>query len=174
MYSDGSLFDWRAKISTSRKPMVKLAKQQGKPPQQKLREKIQSPKPSIPPPAITQMGTVITCSALTGTQFVCFFQWLSGQQNFCRTQFVHLHISELTPGPSGTQSRQPAPQKRSSGAAIAGIVKNFSVCLSNSPSEIWPYIYFVSYPAGSYPRKGNAKPQPILTARRRPLQTETP
>ena len=61
------------------------------------------------------------------------------------------------PGPSGTQrqttpgtpqSRQPAPQKHSLGATSAVIVKNFIVCLSNSPSEIWPNIHFF-YPAGS-------------------------
>ena len=42
----------------------------------------------------------------------------------CRTQFVHLHISEPTPGPSGTQRQTtpgtPGPRKRSSGAAAAG------------------------------------------------------
>ena len=56
----------------------------------------------------------------------------------CRTQFVHLYISELTPGSSGTQSqtkpgpshtqsRQLTPQKRSSGTTRAGAVENFAV-----------------------------------------------
>ena len=52
-----------------------------------------------------------------------------GPKIICRTPFVHLHISELTPGPSGTQrqttpgtcqSRQPGTKKHSSGAATAG------------------------------------------------------
>ena len=70
----------------------------------------------------------------------------------CRTQFVHLHISDPTPGPSGTQSettpgtchthsRQNTPEKRSSSATIAGIVENFAICMSNFPSEIWPNIH---------------------------------
>ena len=69
-----------------------------------------------------------------------------------------MHISELTPGPSGTQrqstpgtsqSHQRGPQKRSSG----GSVTNLAVCLSHSPFEIWPNIHFVFYPAVSSPRK---------------------
>ena len=80
----------------------------------------------------------------------------------CRTQFVHLHISESTPGPSGTQRRttpgisqrgQPVPQKRSSGAATAVIVKNLAVCLPHTLSEICPNIHFVFFPAVSGPKK---------------------
>ena len=75
---------------------------------------------------------------------------------------VHLHISEPTPGPSGTQrqttpgtsqGRQPAPQKRSLGAATVGGVENLAVCLSHSPSEIWPNIHFVFCPTVSGPKK---------------------
>ena len=57
------------------------------------------------------------------------------------------------PGPSGTQIRQPMSQKHSSGAARAGIVENFAVCMSNSPSEIWLNIHLVFYPTGSSTKK---------------------
>ena len=137
MYSDSSLFDQRAKMSTTR---------------------------------------ILRYS-------ICLLLPLAVRPKIiCRTQFVHLHISESTPGPSGTQrwttpgtsQSQPVPQKRSSGAATAVIVKNLAVCLPHTPSEICPNIHFVFFLQLAATRKGNAKPSPILTARRRPLQTATP
>ena len=39
------------------------------------------------------------------------------------------------------------------GAATVGGVENLAVCLSHSPSEIWPNIHFVFYPTVSGPKK---------------------
>ena len=58
--------------------------------------------------------------------------------------------SQTMPGPSHTQSHQPTPQKCSSGTARAGIVENLHV---KYPSEIWPNIHLVFYPAGSSAKK---------------------
>ena len=105
-----------------------------------------------------------------------------GPKIICRTQFVHLHISEPT---SGTQ-RQTTPgtlRAASLGHRNAprkppqqvGSVKNLAVCLSHFPSEIWPNTHFVFIPQLAAPGKGSAKPPPLtLTARRRPHQTATP
>ena len=79
------------------------------------------------------------------------------QDSVC--SFAHFRAA---PGPSGTQRQttpetsqrhQPTPQKCSSVAVTAGTVKNFAVCLSNFPSEIWPNIHFVFYPTGSSAKK---------------------
>ena len=56
-----------------------------------------------------------------------------------------------------------------------GSVKSLAVCLSHSPSEIWPNTHFVFIQQLAAPGKGSAKPPPpTLTARRRPHQTVTP
>ena len=73
-----------------------------------------------------------------------------------------------------TQSYLRTPQKHSSGMARSGIVENFTACMSNSLSEIWLNIHLVFYPEGAVPRKGNAKPPPILTVSRHSLWTATP
>ena len=76
-----------------------------------------------------------------------------GPKIICRTQFVHLYISEPTPGPSGTQRQTtpgtPGPRKRSSGAAAA-------VCLSHSPSEIWPNTHSVFFSRSQRPQEKKA------------------
>ena len=125
-----------------------------------------------------QRRTVTTCSVLPGTQVL-------GPKIICRTQFVHLHISEPTPGPSGTQSQttpgpshtqscQPMPQKRSSGAARAGNVENYAVCMSNSPSKIWTNIHLVFYPAMRSAKKRKCQATTDPDSERCPLLTATP
>ena len=84
MYSDGSLFDRRAKMSTSRKLRVKLAKHRRS--ARKAARKEPEPEPAessiAETQASTERGTVTAHSALTGTQFVCFCHWLWGQKLF--------------------------------------------------------------------------------------------
>ena len=73
-------------------------------------------------------------------------------------------------------------QKHFSGPARAVIVQNFAVCLSNSPSEMWPNIHlvFLSHKeqrqATADPDRETTSSSPplILTERRHPLQTVTP
>ena len=56
-----------------------------------------------------------------------------------------------------------------------GSVKSLVVCLSHSPSEIWPNTHFVFIPQLVAIGKGSAKPPPpTLTVRRCPHQTATP
>ena len=80
VYSDCSSLDRRAKMSTSRKPRVKLAKHR------RSARKEPEPEPTesstAETHASTERGTVTARSALTGTQFVFFCHWLSGQKLF--------------------------------------------------------------------------------------------
>ena len=135
MYSDVSLFDQRAKMSTSRKVRAKLAKQRRsarKATSTEAARKEPEPEPTkhstAETQAATQRGTVTASSALTGTQFVGFATGCRAK-NYLQDSVCSLHISEPTPGLSGTQrqttpgisqGRQPVPQKRSLGAATAG------------------------------------------------------
>ena len=123
--------------------------------------------------AMTQGRTVTTHYMHTGTQFVCFCYSLSGKKIICRTYFVHLHISELTPGPSGTQSqtmpgpshaqsRQPTPQKHSFSTARTDIVENFACQIH--PLKFCKIFTLFFIPQGAAPRKGSANPPQRLTA----------
>ena len=80
VYSDCSSLDRRAKMSTSRKPRAELAKHR------RSARKEPEPEPAerstTETQASTERGTVAAGSALTGTQFVCFCHWLSGQKLF--------------------------------------------------------------------------------------------
>ena len=174
-------------MSTSRKLMVKLAKHTrtarkatSTEAAQEAPEPAQNNRSTTETPPVTQRGTVTTRSSLTGTHSVYFRHWLPGQTLFAL--FVHLHISEPTPGPSGTQrqttpgaspSCQPASQKHSSGTATAGIVEHFAVCLLNPPSVMWQIFTLFFIPQGAAPRRENARPTLTLTGRRHP-QTVTP
>ena len=100
----------------------------------------------------------------------------------CRTQFVHLHISEPTPGRRAHRDRRRLERLRAASLGHrnappeppqqVGSVKSLDVYLSHSPSEIWPNTHFVFIPQLAAPGKGSAKPPPqTLTARRRPHQT---
>ena len=79
------------------------------------------------------------------------------QDSFC--SLVHYKAnasgsqSQMTPGHSYAQSCQPTPHKHSSGAASAGIVENFAVCMSNSPSEILLNIHIAFLPTGTSAKK---------------------
>ena len=123
-------------MSTSRKPRAKLAERS-----------------TAETQASTERGTVAARSALTGTQFVCFCHWLSGQKLFAglslftctfqslrRARRAHRDRRRLEPLGHGNAPREPPQQV------------GRAVCLSHSPSEIWPNTLFFS-PALSSPRK---------------------
>ena len=111
--------------------------------------------------ASTERGTVTARSALTGTQFVCFYHWLSGQKLFAglslftcafqslrRARRAHRDRRRLEPLGHGNAPREP-PQE-----------VGRAVCLSHSPSEIWPNTHFVFLPQLAAPGKESAKPPP--------------
>ena len=169
-------------MSTSRKQKLKLAKHKRTAKKATSTEAAQTQRSTTETPPVTQRETVTARSALTGTQFVYFRHLLARPNIICITQFICLHISEPTPCPSGTQRQstpgtsqrlQPASQKHSSGAATAGIVEHFAVCLLNSHSVMWQIFTLFFIPQGAAPRRENARPPPTLNARRRP-QTATP
>ena len=109
---NGSLFDRWAKIDTSRKTMFKLPKHRRAASKATSREAAgddpdleQSKRSTAKTLAITKRRTDTAGSALPGTQFVFLLSLAVRPKIICRT--VHLHISELTPGPYGTQSQAP-------------------------------------------------------------------
>ena len=116
-------------MSTSRKVKAKLARQRRsarKATSTEATQKEPEPEPTErstdETQAATQRVTVTASSVLTGTKFVCFCHWLSGQKLFAGLVQDSVCPSgtqrQTTPGTS--QGRQPAPQKRSLGAAMAG------------------------------------------------------
>ena len=136
MYSDGSLFDRRAKMSTSRKVKAKLAKQRRSARKATSTEAAQKRTGARTHRAFHHRDAGRHPEGNSHRQ-LCAHRYsiclllppAVGPKIICRTQFVHLHISEPTPGPSGTQRQttpgtsqghQPVPQKRSLGAATAG------------------------------------------------------
>ena len=174
-------------MSTSRKLRAKLAKHRRsamKATSTDAARKEPEPEPTkrstAETQAATQRVTVTARSVLTGTQFVCFCHWLSGQKLFAGLSlftctFQNRRQARLTH--RGRQCQEPLraaslrhrnvpwepPQQ-------VGSIKNLALCLSHSPSEIWPKIHFVFFiPQLAAPRKGSSKPPPTLTARRRPL-----
>ena len=129
-------------MSTSRKPRAKLAKHR------RSARKDPEPEPAerstAETQASTERGTVAAGSALTGTQFVSFCHWLSGQKLFAglslftctfqslrRARRAHRDRRRLEPLGHGNAPREPPQQV------------GRAVCLSHSPSEIWPDIHFV-------------------------------
>ena len=171
-------------MSTSRKLIVKLAKHRHS--ARKAARKEPEPEPAKSSTAETQAsterGAVTTPSALTGTQFVCFCHW---PKIICRTQFVHLKFQSLRWARRAHRDRRRL--KRLKAASLGhrnapqeppqqvGSVKSLDVCLSHSPSGIWPNTHLVFIPQLAAPGKGSAKPPPLtLTVRRRPHQTATP
>ena len=174
-------------MSTSRKLRVKLAKHRRS--ARKAVRKEPEPEPAESSTAETQAsterGTVTGRSALTGTPFVCFCHWLSGQKLFaglslftCKFQSLHRahqahrgrrHLERLRATSLGHRNaNRELPQQ-------VGSVKSLEVCLSHSLSEIWPNTHFVFISQLAAPGKESAKPTPpTLTARRRPHQRATP
>ena len=155
VYSDCSSLDRRAKMSTSRKPRVKLAKHR------RSARKEPEPEPAESSTAETQAsterGTVAAHSALTGTQFVCFCHWLSGQklfaglslftctfQSLCRARRAHRDRRRLEPLGHGNAPREPPQQV------------GRAVCLSHSPSEIWPNTHSVFFSRSQRPQEKKA------------------
>ena len=173
-------------MSTSRKLRVKLAKHRRS--ARKAARKEPEPEPAESSTAETQASTergkVTARSALTGTQFVSFCHWLSGQKLFaglglftCTFQSLRRalraedrrHLENLRAAILGHRNAPREPPQQ------VGSVKSLAVCLSHSPSEIWPNTRFVFIPQLAAPGKGSAKPPPpTLAARRRPHQTATP
>ena len=156
VYSDCSSLDRRAKMSTSRKPRAKLAKHR------RSARKEPEPEPAecstAETQASTERGTVAARSALTGTQFVCFCHWLSGQKLFAglslftctfqslrRARRAHRDRRRLEPLGHGNAPREPPPQQ-----------VGRAVCLSHSPSEIWPNTHSVFFSRSQRPQEKKA------------------
>ena len=155
VYSDCSSLDRRAKMSTSRKPRAKLAKHR------RSARKEPEPEPAehstAETQASTERGTVAAGSALTGTQFVCFCHWLSGQKLFAglslftctfqslrRARRAHRDRRRLEPLGHGNAPREPPQQV------------GRAVCLSHSPSEIWPNTHSVFFSRSQRPQEKKA------------------
>ena len=155
VYSDCSSLDRRAKMSTSRKPRAKLAKHR------RSARKEPEPEPAerstAETQASTERGTVAAGSALTGSQFVCFCHWLSGQKLFAglslftctfqslrRARRAHRDRRRLEPLGHGNAPREPPQQV------------GRAVCLSHSPSEIWPNTHSVFFSRSQRPQEKKA------------------
>ena len=160
VYSYGSLFDARPKMSTSRKLRDKLAKQRHSARKATSTEAVRKepePEPTkrstAETQAATQRGTVTTRSALTGTQFVCFCHWLSGQKLFAGLSLFTCTFQSRRQARLAHRGRQRQEPLRAASLLHrnipweppqrVGSVKNLAVCLSHSLSEIWPNIHFV-------------------------------
>ena len=155
VYSDCSSLDRRAKMSTSRKPRAKLAKHR------RSARKEPEPEPAehstAETQASTERGTVAAGSALTFTQYVCFCHWLSGQKLFAglslftctfqslrRARRAHRDRRRLEPLGHGNAPREPPQQV------------GRAVCLSHSPSEIWPNTHSVFFSRSQRPQEKKA------------------
>ena len=174
-------------MSTSRKLRVKLAKHRRSARKAARKEPESEPAEcsTAETQASTERGTVTARSALTGTQFVCFCHWLSSQKLFAglslfictfqspsRARQAHRGRRRLERLRAASLCHRNAPREPQQQVVS---VKSLAVCLSHSPSEIWPNTHFVFIPQLAAPGKGSTKPPPpTLTARRRPHQTGTP
>ena len=144
-------------MSTSRKPRAKLAKHR------RSARKEPEPEPAerstAETQASTERGTVAASSALTGTQFVCFCHWLSGQKLFAglslftctfqslrRARRAHRDRRRLEPLGHGNAPREPPQQV------------GRAVCLSHSASEIWPNTHSVFFSRSQRPQLRHALP----------------
>ena len=142
-------------MSTSRKPRAKLAKHR------RSARKDPEPEPAerstAETQASTERGTVAAGSALTGTQFVSFCHWLSGQKLFAglslftctfqslrRARRAHRDRRRLEPLGHGNAHREPPQQV------------GRAVCLSHCPSEIWPNTHSVFFSRSQRPKEKKA------------------
>ena len=165
-------------MSTSRKPRVKLAKHRRS--ARKAARKEPEPEPAESSTAETQAsterGTVTARSAVTGTQFVCFCHWLSGQKLFAGLSLFTCTFQSLRRAGRAHRDRprlEPLGHRNAPREPPQEVGR--AVCLSPSPSEIWPNTHFVLLLQLATPGKESAKPPlPTLTARRRPHQAATP
>ena len=166
VYSDGSSLDRRAKMSTSRKLRVKLAKHR------RSARKEPEPEPAESSTAETQAsterGTVTARSALTGTEFVCFCQWLSGQKLFAglslftctfqslrRARRAHRDRRRLEPlGHRDRRRLEPLGHRNAPREPPQQVGR--AVCLSHSPSEIWPNTHSVFFSSSQGPQEKKA------------------
>ena len=174
-------------MSTSKKLRVKLAKHRHSP--RKAARKEPEPEPAESSTeetqASTERGTVTALSALTGTQFVCFCHWLSGQKLFAGLSLFTCTFQSLRRARRAHRDRRRLERLRAASLGHrnapreppqqVGRVKSLDVCLSHSLSGIWPNTNLIFIPQLAAPGKGSAKPPPLtLTARRSPHQTATP
>ena len=142
-------------MSTSRKLSVKLAKHRRS--ARKAARKEPEPEPTESSTAETQASTergiVTTRSVLTGTQFVCFCHWLSGQKLFAGLSLFTCTFQSLRRAHRAHRDRRRLERLRAASLGHrnapreppqqVGSVKSLAVCLSHSPSEIWPNTHFV-------------------------------
>ena len=141
-------------MSTSRKLRVKLAKHRRLARKATSTEAAQEEPENEPTkrstaemPAATQRETVTARSELTGTQFVCFCHWLSGLSLFTCTfqsrrqaRLAHRVRQRREPLRAASLGHRNVPREP---PQQVGSVKNLAVCLSHSPSKIWPNIHLV-------------------------------
>ena len=147
-------------MSTSRKVKAKLARQRRsarKATSTEAAQKEPEPEPTecstAETQAANQRGTVIASSALTGTQFVCFCHRLSGQKLFAGLSLFTCTFQSRRQARRTHRGRQRREPLRAASLRHrnvpwepprqVGSVENLAVCLSHSPSEIWPNIHFV-------------------------------
>ena len=113
---------------------------------------------------------------LTGTQFVCFCHWLSGQKLFAGLSLFTCTFQSLRQARRAHRDRrrlEPLGHRNTPREPPQQVGR--AVCLSHSPSEIWPNTHFVFILQLAAPGKESVKPPPLtLTARRHPHQTATP
>ena len=147
-------------MSTSRKLRAKLAKQRRSARKATSTEAARKePEPestecsTAETQAATQRETVTASSALTGTQFVCFCHWLLGQKLFAELSLFTCTFQSRRQARLAHRGRQRQEPLRAASLGHRNVpwepprqvdsVKNLAVCLSHSPSEIWPNIHFV-------------------------------
>ena len=143
MYSDGSLLDRRAKMSTSRKLRVKLAKHRRS--ARKAARKEPEPEPAESSMAETLRSQVLNLFAFANgcwakifaglSLFICTFQSLRRARRAHRDR---RRLERLRGASLGHRNAPREPPQQ------VGSVKSLAVCLSHSPSEIWPNTLFLS------------------------------
>ena len=152
VYSDCSSLDRRAKMSTSRKPRAKLAKHR------RSARKEPEPEPAerstAETQASTERGTVAAGSALTGTQFVCFCHWLSGQKLFAGLSLFTCTFQSLRRARRAHRDRRRLEPLGHGNAPREQVGR--AVCLSHSPSEIWPNTHSVFFSRSQQPQEKKA------------------
>ena len=154
-------------MSTSRKMRVKndwqnTGVQQGKPSQRKLPKKSPN-QTSVPPPRHWPPSRWEQSPPALRLEVLNLFAFATGcraknylQDSVCSIAHFRANARPAwhTEADNARNLSEPPACTTETFLATAGIVKNLAICLSYSPSEIWPNIHFVFYPAVSGPKKG--------------------
>ena len=157
-------------MSTSRKLRAKLAKHRRsarKATSTEAARKEPEPEPTerstAETQAATQRRTVTVRSALTGTQFVCFCYWLSGEQLFAGLSLFTCTFQSRRQARLAHRGRQCQEPLRTASLhhrnfpweppQQVGSVNNLAVCLSIPPLKFGQIFTLFYYPAVSGPKK---------------------